>query len=86
MTKNLTAPVIITIIVLVGFTSLSIMAMKPQAAGVEKDVVLYLLGAWQSLASAAVMYWVGSSAGSKGKDDVIRAMTGGAPAADEVKQ
>lgn len=73
--KPITAPVIITIIVLAGFSAVSFMALKPQAVGVEKDVVLYLLGAWQSMAAAAVAYWIGSSAGSKQKDDTIKAIT-----------
>lgn len=72
--NSLTAPVIITIIVLAGFSGVTFLALKPAAAGVEKDVVLYLLGAWQSMAAAAVAYWIGSSAGSKQKDDTIKAI------------
>lgn len=64
-----TAPVIITIIVLVGFGAISFLAMKPELAGVKESTVLYLLGAWQSLATAAVTYWLGSSNSSAKKDE-----------------
>lgn len=74
---KLTAPVIVTVIVLAGFSIISFLAMKPEAAGVSKEVVLYLLGAWQSLATGAVTYWVGSSASSKQKDDTIQSIAGG---------
>jgi hypothetical protein len=71
-----TAPVIITIIVLAGFSGISFLAMKPELAGVKESVVLYLLGAWQSMAAAAVAYWLGSSASSKQKDDTIQSIAG----------
>ena len=58
-----------------GFAVVSFFAMKPELAGVKESVVLYLLGAWQSMAAAAVAYWIGSSAGSKDKDDTIKIMT-----------
>ena len=76
MIKSVGAPVIITAIVLGGFVIISFMAMKPETAGVKESVVLYLLGAWQSMAAAAVAYWIGSSAGSKAKDDAIKDLTG----------
>jgi hypothetical protein len=60
--------------VLTGFIVISFMAMKPEYAGVKESVVLYLLGAWQSMAAAAVAYWIGSSAGSRSKDDTIQSM------------
>jgi Kef-type K+ transport system membrane component KefB len=47
-------PTIITVIVLGGFIGISFLAMKPELAGVKESVVLYLLGAWQSMAAAAV--------------------------------
>jgi hypothetical protein len=65
------ASVIVTVIVLGGFCLISWMAMKPEIAGVKESVVLYLLGAWQSMAAAAVAYWIGSSASSKAKDATI---------------
>ena len=75
MPKNLNGPVIITVIVLAAFCVISWLAMKPETAGVKESVVLYLLGAWQSMAAAAVAYWIGSSAGSKQKDDTIQSMS-----------
>lgn len=67
------APVV-SLIVVIGFVVLSLLAMKPEAAGVRSDVVLYLLGAWQSLATAVISYWVGSSAGSASKDVALKQM------------
>ena len=75
MNKNQLAPVIISIIVLGGFTMFSFLAMKPEIAGVKESVVLFLLGAWSTLAAGVVSYWVGSSSSSKQKDDTIETMT-----------
>lgn len=63
---------VVSVIVVSGFVGLSFLAMKPEAAGVRSDVVLYLLGAWQSLATAVVGYWIGSSAGSATKDAALK--------------
>jgi len=68
--------VVVSVIVMVGFVAISFMAMKPDLAGVDHSVVLYLLGAWQGLATAAVTFWIGSSAGSVDKSDQIAAMAG----------
>ncbi len=68
-------PVIITTTVLAGFIGISFLAMKPELAGVKESVVLYLLGAWQSMAAAAVAYWIGSTSSSKQKDETIQTMT-----------
>ena len=67
--------VAVSAIVMIGFIALSILALKPDAAGVNKDVTLYLLGAWQSLAAAAVAYWIGSSAGSAEKTSMLASLT-----------
>jgi hypothetical protein len=66
------APVV-SVVVLVGFIVLSVLALRP-IEGVRPDVVLYLLGAWQALAAGVVYYWVGSSAGSKAKDSTIASL------------
>jgi hypothetical protein len=66
--------VVVSVIVMVGFVGLSFLAMKPDSAGVDKSVVLYLLGAWQSLATGAVTFWIGSSASSATKSDQIAQM------------
>lgn len=73
--KGQIAPVIISVIVLGGFTMFSWLAMKPEVAGVKETVVLFLLGAWSTLAAGVVAFWVGSSASSKQKDDTIQTMT-----------
>ncbi len=67
------APVV-SIVVLIGFVALSVLAMRPDLAGVRENVTLYLLGAWQSLATAVVGYWIGSSAGSARSGDAVRAL------------
>ncbi len=63
---------VVSLVVVFGFVTLSLLAMKPEAAGVRSDVVLYLLGAWQSLATSVIAYWVGSSAGSATKDATLK--------------
>lgn len=75
MNKTPVAPVIVSTIVLLGFMMFSFLAMKPELAGVKDSVVLFLLGAWSTLAAAVTSYWVGSSAGSAKKDEVISTMT-----------
>jgi hypothetical protein len=62
------APVV-SVIVIAGFALLSYLAIY--APPVQREVLLFLLGAWSSLATAVVGYWVGSSAGSKSKDDIL---------------
>lgn len=70
------APVIISMIVLTGFAGFSFLAMKPELAGIKESVVLFLLGAWSTLAAQVVTYWVGSSAGSAKKDETIQNIAG----------
>lgn len=76
MQKTQIAPVIVSVIVLGGFTMFSFLAMKPELAGVKESVVLFLLGAWSTMAAGVVTYWVGSSASSKQKDDTIQSIAG----------
>lgn len=73
------APTLISSIVLGGFVLFSFLAMKPEYSGVKQEVVLFLLGAWSTMAAGVVNYWVGSSAGSKNKDDIIASQQPGAP-------
>jgi hypothetical protein len=72
--------VIVSIVVCIGFVGISFLAMKPEFAGVDKSVTLYLLGAWQGLATAAVSFWIGSSSSSAAKTDQITALTQAAAA------
>ncbi len=73
--SSLLGPIIVSTVVLAGFILLSFLAMKPDAANIKQEVVLFLLGAWSGLAVTVTSYWVGSSAGSKNKDDVIQTIT-----------
>ena len=66
--------VVVSVIVLVGFAGFSFLAMKPELSGVKDSVVLFLLGAWSTLAAGVVSFWVGSSSSSKQKDDTIKDM------------
>ena len=68
------APVV-SIVVCVGFVGISFLAMKPDLAGVDKSVTLFLLGAWSNLITAVVSFWIGSSSGSAAKTDQITALT-----------
>lgn len=68
------APIVISVIVLVGFSGFSFLAMKPELSGVKDSVVLFLLGSWSTLAAGVVNYWVGSSSSSKEKDGTIKDM------------
>lgn len=74
MQKTQIAPVVISVLVLGGFTMFSFLAMKPDLAGVKESVVLFLLGAWSTMAAGVVTYWVGSSSSSKQKDETIQNM------------
>jgi len=67
---------IVSVLVLAGFIGLSWLAMNPTPT-VRHEVVLYLLGAWQTLAGGVVGYWVGSSAGSASKDVALKQMAVG---------
>lgn len=80
-------PIVVSVVIILGFVGLSFLAMWPDAVGARSDVTLYLLGAWQSLATAVVGYWIGSSAGSADKSAQLAAiaMTPGATAAKPAK-
>lgn len=68
------ASVVVSAVIIAGFITISFLAMKPEMAGVDKSVTLYLLGAWQSLATMAAGYWLGSSVGSKDKDAAMQSL------------
>jgi protein-S-isoprenylcysteine O-methyltransferase Ste14 len=69
--QQVIAPVVVSVIVLAGFCGISFLAMKPELAGVKESVVLFLLGAWSTMAAGVVSYWVGSSNSSSKKDETI---------------
>jgi hypothetical protein len=74
MLKAGVAPLVVSVIAFGGFAGISFLAMKPELAGVKESVVLYLLGAWQSIATMAASYWLGSSNSSAKKDETIQNM------------
>lgn len=65
-------PIVIAVIVLTGFGIFSYLALNPGKA--EREVILYLLGSWQTLAGMAVAYWLGSSQSSNAKNDALAAL------------
>lgn len=66
--------VVVSIVVLLGFCVISFLAMKPELAGVDKSVTLFLLGAWSGFAGSVITFWIGSSAGSADKSAQIAQM------------
>lgn len=67
------APVV-SVVVVLGFVIFTVIAMRPNMVGADQSVTIYLLAAWQGLATSAAGYWLGSSAGSKDKTDTINAL------------
>lgn len=71
-TKSPLAPVIVSIIILLSFGGISLLAMKPGMIGdANQNVILMLVGQWSSLAALAAGYWLGSSNSSAKKDEQI---------------
>jgi len=80
--KLASGSVIVSILVIFGFILLSFMAIRPDLAGIaDKSVILYLLGAWQTMAASAVAFWLGSSSGSQDKSNQIAEMASTAASA-----
>lgn len=67
--------VVVSIVVMAGFIGISFLAMKPDLAGVDKSVTLFLLGAWSGYAGGVITFWIGSSAGSADKSQQIANLT-----------
>jgi len=65
------SPTIVSVIVLIGFSALSVMAMQASPGSAQREIILFLLGAWLSLATSAVNFWLGSSSSSKDKDATL---------------
>ena len=72
------APTIISTIVAFGFCLFSYIAIV-RPAGADRDVTMYLLGAWNSAFVTMLSYWLGSSAGSANKDDRLAALVSAKP-------
>lgn len=75
------SPTIVSAVVLAGFCLVSYLAFHAKGGTAERDIVLFLLGAWLSLATSVVSFWLGSSSSSKGKDESIAQLTRAAPPA-----
>jgi hypothetical protein len=73
------SPIVVSVVILVGFILLSFLAMRPDVAGARTDVTLFLLGAWSGYASAVGTYWLGPSAGSADKTKQLAAIAAKAP-------
>jgi hypothetical protein len=73
------SPIVVSVVILVGFILLSFLAMRPDGAGARTDVTLFLLGAWSGYASAVGTYWLGPSAGSADKTTQLAAIAAKAP-------
>lgn len=67
-------PTIVTIIVMAAFIGLSVIAVTMVPTPAQREITLYLLGAWHTLAGVAVSFWLGSSASSKDKDATLASM------------
>lgn len=78
--------VIVSVVVMAGFIGISFLAMKPDLAGVDKSVTLFLLGAWSGYAGGVITFWIGSSAGSADKSAQIANLTGANVAPPAVKK
>lgn len=63
-------PIAFSMVATVGFVLVSIIAMRA-APGADRDVTLFLLGAWNTAFASVMAYWVGSSSGSRAKDAMI---------------
>jgi hypothetical protein len=60
---------VVSVVVLVGFATLSYVAIY--APPEQREVLLFLLGTWSGLAAGVVQHWTGSSISSRAKDAVI---------------
>lgn len=64
------APVVVSVLVTIGFIFVSAIAML-RPLGTDMGVVLYLLGVWATGFATAIAFWLGSSNGSQKKDATI---------------
>lgn len=68
---------IVSVIAVSGFCLFSYFVIaKP--SGVDRDVLMYLLGVWSASFTSVLNYWLGSSAGSADKTDQLAALASGA--------
>lgn len=67
------APMIVSILVVVGFvTVLVLLVIKPvQLEASALDILKIMVGTLSTMTGQVVQYHIGSSAGSKSKDDIL---------------
>ena len=63
--------VVVSVIVLVGFTAMLWLVIREEVPANQRDMVTLLLGTLAGMASSVVAYWVGSSSGSAQKNAAI---------------
>ena len=73
--QKMAGPIVVSMIILIGFIMVSFLALKPQTAGVDDKLIVLLFGSWSTLAGMAANFWLGSSSSSKQKDDTITAIS-----------
>ena len=73
------APIVVSILVVAGFLAVVfiwlVRPLQSQSEGVL-TVVNILVGSLGTAFSQTVQYWLGSSAGSKNKDEIIKQASG----------
>lgn len=68
--------IIVSVIVLTAFASVAGLLFTRTIPEASKEIALLMFGGLNSMASAVVGYWVGSSVGSSRKDDTISKLSG----------
>lgn len=66
------APSVVSTIAVAGFCLFSYMAII-RPVGADRDVLMYLLGIWSGAFLTVLNFWLGSSAGSANKDQLLAA-------------
>jgi hypothetical protein len=69
-------PVVVSVIVLVGFAAMLWLIIREEVPANQRDLVTLLLGTLAGMASSVVAYWVGSSSGSMQKNAALERVLG----------
>jgi hypothetical protein len=67
-------PPILAIVAVIGTMAFFFLLVFQKVDGMNKDIVLYMLGVLSTIVSQIFAYYFGSSAGSKAKQDQINKM------------
>lgn len=68
---GLVGSIIVSVIVLSGFTAVSVLLFTRSIPAESKELALVMFGSLSTMATAVVSYWVGSSLGSHRKDVLL---------------